>query len=102
MIENECDAIDLNLGCPQNIARRGHYGAFLQDEWDLVYNICKFASFKSFKQLGQFNRILIEVSKGVAGIKIPVTAKIRVFEDIGKTVEYAKMIESTGVAVKLI
>lgn len=47
-------------------------------------------------------RLLIEVSKGVAGIKIPVTAKIRVFEDIGKTVEYAKMIESTGVAVKLI
>ena len=32
MIENQVDGIDLNLGCPQNIAKRGNYGAFLLED----------------------------------------------------------------------
>lgn len=39
------------------------------------------------------------MSHAVENLKIPVTAKIRVFDDIGKTVEYAKMVASTGISV---
>ena len=42
---------------------------------------------------------IIVVSYGVANLKVPITAKIRVFDEIDKTVEYAKMVESTGVSV---
>ncbi|WWC97468.1 hypothetical protein V866_004348 [Kwoniella sp. B9012] len=77
-IEHRVDAVDINFGCPQGIAKRGHYGSFLQDEWDLVYKL--------------INTLHIN-------LKVPVTAKFRIFPSLTKTLAYAKMMESAGAQI---
>ncbi|CAH2352727.1 tRNA-dihydrouridine(16/17) synthase [NAD(P)(+)] [[Candida] railenensis] len=75
LVENQCDAVDLNLGCPQGIAKKGNYGAFLMDDWPLVH--------KLIKNLHE-------------NLNCPVTAKIRVYDDWNKSLEYAKMVLDAG------
>lgn len=75
LVEDKCDAVDLNLGCPQGIAKKGHYGSFLMEEWDLIHKLI---------------RTLHD------NLKVPVTAKIRVFPEQQKTLDYAKMVLDAG------
>ena len=73
-----CDGVDLNLGCPQGIARSGHYGAFLQEDWETVHKL---------------------ISRLHHDLSVPVTAKMRILDTREKTLEYAKMILSAGASI---
>uniref|UniRef100_A0A1I7UY92 tRNA-dihydrouridine(16/17) synthase [NAD(P)(+)] n=1 Tax=Caenorhabditis tropicalis TaxID=1561998 RepID=A0A1I7UY92_9PELO len=75
LVEDVCDGVDLNLGCPQMVAKRGRYGSWLQDEVDLICEM---------------------VSAVRDYCKLPVSCKIRVREDREQTVEYAKRLVDAG------
>eukprot|EP00466_Bigelowiella_natans_P006177 jgi/Bigna1/58476/fgenesh1_pm.96_\ len=60
LVQDNCDAIDLNLGCPQRIAQKGNYGAFLM------------------RNLSKIEKLVTTASKGLS---VPVTVKIRIFEE---------------------
>lgn len=53
------DCIDLNCGCPQTIAKRGNYGAFLLEKEDLLVDVVQFL-------VQEF------------GDKIPISVKVRI------------------------
>jgi tRNA-dihydrouridine synthase 1 len=99
-LEGNCDAIDINLGCPQDIARKGHYGSFLQDEWDLIYKLSAFLFVVLYPLTERTQRwILSSVNTLHVNLSIPVTAKFRVFPSLEQTVEYAKMLERAGAQI---
>ncbi|KAI4146709.1 MAG: hypothetical protein L6R39_003354 [Caloplaca ligustica] len=70
-----CDAVDLNLGCPQGIARKGHYGSFLQESPNLIHSL---------------------VSRLAQNLDVPVTAKMRILNTKEETLEYARMLLDAG------
>ncbi|POS80171.1 tRNA-dihydrouridine synthase 1 [Diaporthe helianthi] len=78
LVAPHCDAVDLNLGCPQGIARKGHYGAFLQEDQELIHTMIK---------------TLHE------NLPVPVTAKIRILETKEATLAYARNVLSAGASI---
>ena len=77
-VEDDCDAVDINLGCPQGIARKGNYGSFLLEKKDIIVAM---------------------VRKLKAELKVPVTCKIRCLPDEQRTIELAKAIEEAGASL---
>ena len=77
-VHHVATAVDLNLGCPQKIAKRGNYGAYLlQDQ----------------------KRVCQVLSAMVKELDCPVTAKIRRLQTDEETIEMAQAIERTGVSL---
>ncbi|KAL2333507.1 hypothetical protein Fmac_014720 [Flemingia macrophylla] len=74
-VELYCDYVDINLGCPQRIAKRGNYGAFLMDNLPLVKSL---------------------VEKLANNLQVPVSCKIRLFPNLEDTLKYARMLEEAG------
>lgn len=77
-LEKDVAAIDLNLGCPQKIAKRGNYGAYLLTDPDRIVQ-CLEAMVKS--------------------LDCPITCKIRKLDDDNETLELVHRIEKTGVSM---
>jgi len=78
-VENITPCVDINLGCPQNIARFGHYGAFLLDHPDEVYKLVGYLCNNN--------------------LKCGVSCKIRLFPDLSKTFELVRKLEDLGISI---
>ena len=77
-VQDHCDAVDINCGCPQGIAKKGNYGAFLLEKPDTII-------------------AMVEIL--AKNLNIPVTVKIRCLPTEEKTLELAKRIEAAGASL---
>lgn len=72
IVEKKCPAIDINLGCPQGIAKRGNYGSFLLENEELVLKILSYLS---------------------NNLSCGVTCKIRLYKDLNRSYKLVKSLE---------
>ena len=77
LCETQCDAIDLNLGCPQRTAHVGHFGSYLlgKEDRELVLSI---------------------VRAGVEAVSIPIFVKIRLLDTLPETIELCRQLRDAG------
>jgi tRNA-dihydrouridine synthase 1 len=84
LLAPHCDGIDLNCGCPQGIARRGRYGAFLLEDPDTLLSV---------------------VSRLVEELSVPVSVKVRLLpgstreESLRNSIELYRRLVDAGIAM---
>lgn len=78
LVEGHCDAIDLNLGCPQRVAFVGHFGSFLLAEEDRALLL----------------KIVRKVSRNIS---IPLFAKIRLLDTVEDTIRLCQQLRDAGI-----
>ncbi len=80
LVEPYCDAIDLNLGCPQRTAYLGHFGSYL---------------------LGKEDRQLIVdiIRAGSKAVSKPIFVKIRLLDTIEDTLELCHQLRDAGASL---
>ena len=78
-MEGKADAVDLNFGCPQGIAKRGNYGSFLLSKPHVM-------------------RALVTTLHNE--LNLPVTCKMRVLPNTQDTINLALMLQNAGCCVR--
>lgn len=80
LVESCCDAVDLNLGCPQRTAYLGHFGSYLlgDDDRELVLDI---------------------VRAGSRAVSIPIFVKIRLLDSIEETIKLCHQLRDAGASL---
>ena len=80
LVQDQCDAIDLNLGCPQRIAHAGHFGSYLLDEAD--------------------RPLVLDIVRTVArDIRIPLFVKIRLLNTVEESITLVRQLHEAGAAL---
>ena len=77
-MESCCDAIDINLGCPQRIAFTGHFGSYLLGPEDRAIVLSMVQTLRS-------------------NLTIPVFVKIRLLDTVEDTIELCRQLVTAGV-----
>lgn len=96
LVCDKVDAIDLNFGCPQGIAKRGNYGAFLLDQEEIMYKLISTLYEKiTLKQMELYR------NEKKMNDKYPcqISCKIRIKSNDDETIRMCKNLEKCGIAL---
>ena len=83
LLEPHVDCVDLNLGCPQERAVQGRYGAFLlsREHWSTVCDVVRAMR---------------------AAVSVPVSVKIRLLPTIEETLELCRLLQGAGACMLVV